>query len=51
MTKEYARDFLRKKEKMVLSNTARQVIRIAIEALEEQINKEVKKDEKNLCSK
>ncbi len=40
---EYARDFLRKKEKKVLSNTARQVIRVAIEALEEKIKEEEKK--------
>ena len=39
---KYARDFLRKKEEKVLSNTARQVIRIAIDVLNEKIKEEEK---------
>ena len=40
---KYARDYLRKKEEKVLSNTARQVIRIAIDVLNEKIKEEEKK--------
>ena len=40
---KYARDFLRKKGEKVLSNTARQVIRTAIDVLNEKIKEEEKK--------